>query len=97
MLNGNSSLKILPTGSMLSYMKHVSSLGHDTAILEKVVDNSQTSYTLINHNLTPGIHYYCNVIAYNHVGMYLTENSDGFTVDDQPPIAGNVLDGSGEV
>ena len=78
-------------------MKCVYSSGHDTAILEKVVDNSQTSYTLINHNLTPGIRYYSNVIAYNHVGMYLTENSDGFTVDDQPPSIGTVLDGPGEV
>ena len=40
--------------------------------------------------LHPGHKYYFTVTAYNNVGLHTTVNSDGFVVDQHPPIAGLV-------
>ncbi|KAK3083351.1 hypothetical protein FSP39_020593 [Pinctada imbricata] len=69
--------------------------GHDSGLPEASLGQQVSTYTLINHNLPTRKRFYSNVIAFNHVGMYVTESSDGFTFDGDAPVAGSVIDGLG--
>ena len=51
----------------------------------------QTSKSFQGLRLSHGIQYYFTVVAYNNVGLHTTLTSDGFVVDNEPPVAGVVF------
>ena len=51
----------------------------------------QTSKSFRDLHLSHGIQYYFTVVAYNNVGLHTTLTSDGFVVDNEPPVAGVVF------
>ena len=48
------------------------------------------TFAALRLRLHPGHKYYFTVTAYNNVGLHTTVSSDGFVVDQHPPIAGVV-------
>ena len=51
----------------------------------------QTRKSFRGLHLSHGIQYYFTVVAYNNVGLHTTLTSDGFVVDNEPPVAGVVF------
>ena len=49
-----------------------------------------TTFEATRLQLLPGHKYYFTVTAYNNVGLHTTISSDGFIVDQHPPVAGVV-------
>lgn len=69
--------------------------GYDILTIPTDLDGTVEGFNMSRVNLSPGIKYYSNVIAYNYAGVHTTSTSDGFIVDHVDPSAGIVYDGLG--
>ncbi|KAJ8299760.1 hypothetical protein KUTeg_023820 [Tegillarca granosa] len=69
--------------------------GHDAYEVEDGVPFPATFYDIKRYRLTPGRKYYSNIMAYSYSGLFTTETSDGFILDDSNPTVGIVHDGIG--
>lgn len=54
-----------------------------------------TEFTLKDIHLGTGLRYYTTVTACNTASMCTSVTSDGVVIDNSPPIAGHVQDGTG--
>ncbi|XP_076117799.1 uncharacterized protein LOC143085385 [Mytilus galloprovincialis] len=79
------------------YKLYISSFpgGYDIMTIPTDLDGTAEGFNMSRVNLSPGIKYYSNVIAYNYAGVHTTSTSDGFIVDHVDPSAGIVYDGLG--
>ncbi|VDI61828.1 polycystin 2 [Mytilus galloprovincialis] len=79
------------------YKLYISSFpgGYDIMTIPTSLDGTAEGFNMSRVNLSPGIKYYSNVIAYNYAGVHTTSTSDGFIVDHIDPSAGIVYDGLG--
>ena len=85
-----------PDSGIESYWWAIGSRTPDSVDIQGLVDvGPRQSKRLTNLNLTAHLTYYVSVRAYNKAGLYTRRHSEGLTVDNSPPIAGNVQDGLG--
>ncbi|XP_061189002.1 uncharacterized protein LOC133197151 [Saccostrea echinata] len=69
--------------------------GHNIHSVDAILDGSSTRFNILSMGVESGVRYYSNVIAFNHAGVHWTETSDGFVLDNTPPVKGVIYDGTG--